>query len=155
MCINGSSPNHLKQKYEKLILQAERFKRLQTEEFKQKIEFLKQQADDFKRQQANGIKYRVDNFYFAAKDFQSRHTISWEKYTWSKLNIFQYRGINTRVDVDTFWARTKIYWRNREIYKINPFGVVTNFLKDVKLNSIFLYYLFIKKVRHGTQLDHI
>ncbi len=72
-----------------------------------------------------------------------------------KMNIFSFRGYDTRVHIKWFWGRTKVYWRRREYYKIHFLGLLTNFLRGAKLDLIFLYYLFLKKARHSTSIDNI
>ena len=72
-----------------------------------------------------------------------------------KMNIFAFKGVDTRVDIKWFWARTKIYWRKKQYNRIDVMELFYNFVRGTKLNLIFAYYLFIKKVRHSTSLGNV
>ncbi len=77
------------------------------------------------------------------------------KFYFNKINVFSYKGIETRVHLKWFWARTKVNWRNRDFSRIKLHEVLVNFVEDVKLNTFFAICLMTKKVRHTTSLGNI
>ncbi len=130
---------HLKQQAQELLRQADELKKRRTEDVRRQAEQLIHQAEELKLQAMNW------------KDLQ----LTRRKLFFKRLNIFSFKGITTRADIDWFWARTKINLKKGAFYKINLFTVITNFLRDAKLNTIFLYYLLVKKAQHSTRLGDL
>jgi radical SAM superfamily enzyme YgiQ (UPF0313 family) len=131
---------HLKQQAQELLRQADELKKRRTEDVKRQAEQLIHQAEELKKQ---------------ALSWKNHCHMSWHKRLFKRLNIFAFKGINTRAHIDRYWFQTKVYLKKGKFYKINLFRVIGNFLQDIKLNTIFLYYLLVKKSQHTTKFGDL
>jgi len=76
----------------------------------------------------------------AGRRFQKTGQRWWRRFL-DKASLLAVRGISTRRHLDRFWGQTKIYVRRRAYWRINPFLVGYNFLRDVKVSFSFTCFM--------------
>ncbi len=63
-----------------------------------------------------------------------------------KMHVLSVRGVSTRRHLDRFWQQTKFYLKRRAYWRINPFLVCYNFLRDLKLALSFTFYMVYERL---------
>jgi len=81
----------------------------------------------------------------AGRRLQKSGQLWWHRFL-EKITWLSVRGVSTRRHLDRFWEQTKTYVKRRTYWRINPFLVFWNFLRDLQLSLSFTFSMLTEVV---------
>ncbi|MBM3336042.1 radical SAM protein, partial [Candidatus Sumerlaeota bacterium] len=81
----------------------------------------------------------------ASKRIRKTGLLWWHRLL-EKIHVLSVRGISTRRNLDHFWKETILNLRRRNYWRINPFKVFWNFLRDLRLSFSFTLFMLGERV---------